>query len=299
MAVPDPERPPWVSPPPAVPIPPPAAPAWANSAAPAWAPAPPAPPIVPAQPRVEQWPPAAPPAPPPAPIPPPAPAAPAGPSWLPAPAAQPAPPPQPDLRRSYAEWFAWATQQYPDEHRARIATETAVDVLRQGADPALAVATAQNAANAPDVAMRMVTADKETQAYSAWYVWAALRMHLDPQRSHLAAAAGRASQATGAPLPAAQANALAAAGVNPAAALPKRSSFSGISLRDPALRAILFGIACLVVPFFGFYFIILPFLGLAYSLRALTQSRLALGIPGVVLNGLASLLTAALFFHLL
>jgi len=53
------------------------------------------------------------------------------------------------------------------------------------------------------------------------------------------------------------------------------------------------------VPFFGFYFIILPFLGLAYSIRALTQSRMALGIPGVALNGLASLLTAALFFHLL
>src|SRR5207248_1403561 len=223
MAVPDPERPPWVSPPPAVRIPPPPAPPRAHSAAPASAPAPPAAPAW-ANSAAPAWAPA-PPAPRPAPIPPPAPAAPpAGPSWLPAPAAQPAPPPQPDLRRSYAEWFAWATQQYPDEHRARIATETAVDVLRQGADPALAVATAQNAANAPDVAMRMVTADKETQAYSAWYVWAALRMHLDPQRSHLAAAAGRASQATGAPLPAAQANALAAAGVNPAAALPKRSS---------------------------------------------------------------------------
>ena len=61
----------------------------------------------------------------------------------------------------------------------------------------------------------------------------------------------------------------------------------------------MFGVVCLVVPFFGFYLIILPFLGLAYSIRALTQSRLAYGIIGVVLNGLAAALTAAFFFGLL
>jgi hypothetical protein len=150
------------------------------------------------------------------------------------------------------------------------------------------------------MAMRMVTADKETQAYSAWYLWATQRMRLDPQRAHLAAAAGRATQASGAELATAQASALVAAGVSPAAVVTRRSTFSGgIRLGDPAVRAILFGIACLVVPFFGFYFMLLPFLGLIYSVRALTQSRPALGIPGVVLNGLASLLTAALFFHLI
>ena len=270
MGIPDPERPPWAAPAvPSIPSLPPAPP----SAAPAWA----APATLVA-----------------------AVAAPAANSaWLPAqPAPAPAAPPQAD-RRSYAEWFAWASQQFPDEHQARVATEAAISVLRQGAEPAMAVAAGQQAATAPDVGMRMVTADKETQAYSAWYVWATQRMRLDPQRAHLAAAAGRAVQASGADLPAAQANALIAAGVNPAAALPKRSAFTGISLGDPAVRAILFGIACLVVPFFGFYFIILPFLGLAYSIRALTQSRMALGIPGVALNGLASLLTAALFFHML
>ena len=93
---------------------------------------------------------------------------------------------------------------------------------------------------------------------------------------------------------AAQSHALAAAGVSQAPIA------GGLSWRDPALRAIVFGIVCLVVPFiFNWYFIVLPFLGLAYAIRALRQSRLALGVIGVVLNGLASLLTAALFFHLL
>jgi len=252
-------------------------PSWAAAATPAWSAA--AAPVVPPQPKVE--------------------AAPANPAWLPPqPAVQQAAPPQPDLRRSYAEWFAWASQQFADEHQARVATEAAIAVLRSGADPAMAVVAAQQAASAPDVGMRMVTADKETQAYAAWYVWATQRMRLDPQRAHLAAAAGRSIQASGAELATAQGNALVAAGLNPAV-LPRRSASTGISLADPALRAILFGAACLVVPFFGFYFIILPFLGLAYSVRALTQSRMALGIPGVVLNGLASVLTAAFFFHLL
>ena len=69
--------------------------------------------------------------------------------------------------------------------------------------------------------------------------------------------------------------------------------------RDPALRAIVFGIVCLVVPFFGFYFILLPIIGLVYSIRALTQSRFVFGIIGVVLNGLATTLTGLLFFNVI
>jgi hypothetical protein len=68
---------------------------------------------------------------------------------------------------------------------------------------------------------------------------------------------------------------------------------SGLSWRDPALRAIVYGIVCLIVPFFGWVFWILPILGLVYSVRALTQSRFALGIIGVVVNLLACALTGA------
>ena len=97
--------------------------------------------------------------------------------------------------------------------------------------------------------------------------------------------------------------ALAAAGVGPSvvsgSAIGTVGALGGLSWRDPALRAIVFGIVCLVVPFFGFYFLLLPIIGLVYSVRALTQSRFVFGIIGVVLNGLATAFTAALFFHLI
>ena len=252
---------------------------------------------------------------------------PAQPAWLPAsptpaqqtwtlPAAPPQPhaaavaPPSPDLTRSYAEWFDWACSQFTDDHLAHVATEAAVAALRSGADPTAAVAAGQQATVAPGARSTVITADKPTLAYAAWFVWARQKIGLDPQRAHLAAATGRSSQAAGAAVPIAQQHALAAAGVGPAF-VPQNSTravvggsalagLGGISWRDPGQRAIVFGIVALVVPFvFNIYFLLLPIIGLVYSLRALTQSRLALGIVGVVLNGLATLLTAALFFRLI
>jgi hypothetical protein len=209
---------------------------------------------------------------------------------------------QPDLTRSYAEWFDWASTQFADDHHAHVATQAAVAALQGGADGPTAVTAGQQAANAPDAAVRPVTADLPTQAYAAWFAWARHKVGLDPQRAHVAAAAGRGAQANGAPVGTAQAHALAAAGVGPAVATRSAGSaggLGGLSWRDPALRAIVYGIVCLVVPFFGFYFMILPVLGLVYSVRAVTQSRLAFGIVGVVLNGLATAFTALLFFHVL
>ena len=58
--------------------------------------------------------------------------------------------------------------------------------------------------------------------------------------------------------------------------------------------AIVFGVVCLAAPFFGWVFWVLPIVGLVYSIRALTQSRFVYGIIGVVLNGLAALLTGAI-----
>jgi hypothetical protein len=214
-----------------------------------------------------------------------------------------------DLTRSYAEWFDWASTQYTDDQHAHVAAQAAVAALQGGADTTAAVAAGQQAASAPDAAIRPVTADRPTQAYTAWFAWARRKVGLDPQRAHIAAAAGSGAQANGAPVNTAQAHALAAAGVEPAVvsssviagvgAAGAVGTLGGLSWRDPALRAIVFGIVCLVVPFFGFYFILLPIIGLVYSIRALTQSRFAFGIIGVVLNGLATTLTGLLFFNVI
>jgi hypothetical protein len=214
---------------------------------------------------------------------------------------QPPPPapPAPDLDRSYAEWFDWASSQFADDHRAHLATAAAVAVLRAGADPAAAIAAGQLAADAPDAAARPVTADKPTQAYAAWFTWARRKVGLDAQRAHLAAAAGRGAQAAGAPVATAQAQALAAAGVGPSVVSSTvAGAGGGLSWRDPALRAIVFGVVCLGLTFVGVHFIFIPILGLVYSVRALSQSRFAFGIVGVVLNGLATAITAAYFFGL-
>jgi hypothetical protein len=214
-----------------------------------------------------------------------------------------------DLTRSYAEWFDWASTQFRDDQHAHVAADAAVAALQGGADATTAVAAGQQAANAADAAARPVTADRSTQAYAAWFTWARHKIGLDPQRAHLAATAGRSAQANGAPVGTAQAHALAAAGVGPSVvsssvvgavgAAAAVGALGGLSWRDPALRAIVFGVVCLVVPFFGFYFLLLPIIGLVYSVRALTQSRFVFGIIGVVLNGLATTFTAALFFHLI
>jgi hypothetical protein len=202
-----------------------------------------------------------------------------------------------DLTRSYAEWFDWASTQFADDHHAHVATQAAVAALQAGGDAPTAVTAGQQAANAPDAAVRPVTADMPTQAYAAWFAWARHKVGLDPERAHVAAAAGRGAQAGGAPVGTAQAQALAAAGVGPAVVASSAANagwLSGISWRDPAFRAIIFGIACLAAPFFGWVFWILPIIGLVYSIRALTQSRFVYGIIGVVLNGLAALLTGAI-----
>jgi hypothetical protein len=237
--------------------------------------------------------------------PPPAPPPPQQPqAWAPAPPPPPAAPAAPDITRSYAEWFDWASTQFGDDQHAHVATQAAVAALQSGADAPAAISAGQQAANAPDASARPVAADKPTQAYAAWFSWARRKAGLDPQRAHLAAAAGRNAQAGGAPVATAQAHALAAAGVGPAVVSSSISGaavggLAGLSWRDPALRAIVFGIVSLVAPFIGFVFLVLPILGLVYSIRALTQSRFAFGIVGVVINGVATLLTAAIWFHLI
>src|ERR1700694_1269771 len=101
------------------------------------------------------------------------------PAWSPAPPPSSTPPaapqtmaaPAPDLTRTYAEWFDWASTQFGGDHKAHLATQTAVAALQGGADAPAAVLAGEQAGNALDAAARPVTADMPTQAYAAWFTW--------------------------------------------------------------------------------------------------------------------------------
>jgi hypothetical protein len=221
------------------------------------------------------------------------------PSWLATPAAAAAvtqPPPGLDPFRAHAEWFAWARRTTADPALAHAAARSAVDTLRSGAGSDAAATAASGVLAAP--APGPIDVDVATRVYSNWYAWAANQLRLDTARAHAAAAAGYQAQSAGQPVDQAQAAAMRAAGLT---APPPGFRAGGVAwYNDSAIRAIIFGVVCLVAPFvFGFYFYVLPVLGLVYSVRALGGSRRTLGIVGVVLNGLATLLSAALFFRLL
>ena len=248
------------------------------------------------------------------------------PSWLPAGAMAPAvtaaipPPPAADPRRIYAEWFAWARRNTPDAGRCHAAAGAAVSALAAGQDHATAARAAQAAALAPDAPTRPVTADPQTQAYAAWYAYAAVDHRIEGPRAHAYAQAAVSAQARGADVTAAAAEGARAASGQPApvyAAAPPVAAapapglatrmgtaglgFSfGAILTDPAGRACLYGILCLVAPFVvHLYFPVLPVLGLLYGLRAMGRSNPVLGMAALVLNGLALLVTASIFFGLL
>jgi hypothetical protein len=68
---------------------------------------------------------------------------------------------------------------------------------------------------------------------------------------------------------------------------------------DPAVRAIFWGGLALVLPFLiHWYFPFMPVIGLVLAMRAFGRSNPILSIAGVAINGIALLLTAALFFGL-
>ena len=158
------------------------------------------------------------------------------------------------------------------------------------------------------------------QAYAAWYAYAAVDHRIEGPRAHAYAQAAVSAQARGADVTAAAAEGARAASGQPApvyAAAPPVAAapapglatrmgtaglgFSfGAILTDPAGRACLYGILCLVAPFVvHLYFPVLPVLGLLYGLRAMGRSNPVLGMAALVLNGLALLLTASIFFGLL
>lgn len=258
------------------------------------------------------------------------------PSWLPAgnaaaSAVAPAPaatlqgPPASASQRTYAEWFAWARRNTPDAGRCHAAAAAAVGALDAGQDHAAAARLAQVAAMAPDAPTRPVTADPQTQAYAAWYTYAAVDHAMESSKAHTYAQAAALAQARGA-----EVNAAAAEGARaslagptpvytpppaPGAAYAPAPPGPGLATRigtfglgfsfeslfmDPAGRACLYGVLCLVAPFvIHIYFPILPILGLLYGLRAMGRSNPTLGMAALLLNGLAVLLTASIFFGLI
>lgn len=259
------------------------------------------------------------------------------PSWLasasavpsavaPAPAATVRAPPADTSRRTYAEWFAWARRNTPEAARCHAAAAAATAALAAGQDHAAAARGAQAAAIAPDAPLRPVTADPQTQAYATWYTYASVDHGMDGAKAHAYAQGATLAQARGVDVTAAAAAGAYAAGLggrapvySPApvyAAAPSGGSADpglltrvgtvglGFSLggffSDPAGRACIYGVLCLVAPFvIHIYFPIMPILGLIYGLRGMGRSNPILGMAALVLNGLALLLTASIFFGLL
>jgi len=220
--------------------------------------------------------------------------------------------------RTYAEWFAWARRNTAEAGRCHAAATAATAALRAGQDHATAARLAQMAAIAPDAPSRPVTADPQTQAYAAWYTYASVDHGMDGARSHAYAQAASLAQARGVNVTAAAAEGARAAGLGgpaPVYAAAPVGATPGIATRvgtiglgfslggffsDPAGRACIYGVLCLAAPFvIHIYFPIMPILGLIYGLRAMGRSNPILGMAALVINGLALLLTASIFFGIL
>jgi hypothetical protein len=194
--------------------------------------------------------------------------------------------------KTHAYWFAWARQHEADVNRCHLAAQAAAAALARGGDSAAAAQEAQQAAtSAPPGGNSGVPA--YTQAYSAFYAWAANELHLDPDRSHRLAHA--ATHATQRGVPAGQ-----AADVGLQAIGLKREKKQQLSWSaDPGVRSTVIGAVCLLALFFlPFYFVVLPILGLLYAIRSFGTGRFYFAAAGLVLNAIATLLSALIFFNL-
>ena len=198
----------------------------------------------------------------------------------------------PDVK-THAYWFAWARQHEADVNRCHLAAEAAATAMTRGADSAAAAQAAQQAAlaAAPGAPSGV---PPYTHSYSAFYAWAVNELHLDPDRSHRLAHA--ATHATQQGVPAGQAAdvGLQAIGLKheKKQALPWSS--------DPGVRSTVIGVVCLFALFFlPFNFVVLPVLGLLYAIRSFGSGRFYFAAAGLVLNAIATLLSALIFFNLI
>ncbi|MEP7105787.1 MAG: hypothetical protein ABI838_08070, partial [Chloroflexota bacterium] len=119
-----------------------------------------------------------------------------------------------------------------------------------------------------------------------------------------AAATGAAAVELGpapAPVPAPAAPAYAApvtGGRTVSAAVGGALSIDAL-VSDPGVRAIFWGGLALGLPFLiHWYFPFMPVIGLVLAMRSFGRSNLILSLAGLAVNGVALLLTAAIFFGL-
>jgi hypothetical protein len=64
----------------------------------------------------------------------------------------------------------------------------------------------------------------------------------------------------------------------------------------PAMWSLLVGVAGIAVPFvFNRVFFFLPIIGIIYGVRAIMRARLIGGIVGIILNGIAGVITLISF----
>jgi len=177
--------------------------------------------------------------------------------------------------KTHAYWFAWAHQHEADVNRCHLAAHAAAATLARGGDSATGVPA-------------------YTHSYSAFYAWGANELHLDPERSHRLAHA--ATHATQRGVPAGHAADVGLEAIGLKRTTKKTLSWSS----DPAVRSAVIGAVCLFALFFlPVYFIVLPILGLLYAVRSLGTGRFYFAIAGLALNGLATFLSALVFFNLI
>ena len=196
--------------------------------------------------------------------------------------------------RDYAAWYTWARRHVTDTHRCHLAAQAALEAVDHKAGNEEAASLAQKAASLTDAHAYRLTADTRTQVYARWYAWAVLELNLGENLAHRAAYEAAEVESHGKGPKAAAEAALQAVGLAPA----EKPGLDGL-LNDRGVRSVIFGVVCLGAFFFlPFYFPILPILGLLYALRALRSPRLAVGAAGLVLNGIAMVLTVMQFLRL-
>ncbi len=216
-----------------------------------------------------------------------------GPSWLAGVAASPSVAEQPLMQatqpmKEYAAWYSWARAHEADQRRCHLAAQAALAALQQGRDGTAAAQEAQaHAYGAPPDAP--VAADARTRLYAGWYAIGIHQLHLAPEPASRFAYAALVGQESGLDQKAAARAGLASIGQKPAAA-------TATWWYDPAIRsAALGGLSLFAVLFLPFYFVVLPVFGLVSGLRAMASPRVPLAMAGLVLNGIALLVTAASF----
>lgn len=97
---------------------------------------------------------------------------------------------------AYAEWYAWAFQNWADPQRAHTAAAVGWASMRSGQDHKAAQAAARQAVAAGSPGTVPMAGPVVAQ-YAEWYLWALRELKLPSARAHVAASAAQQKLALG------------------------------------------------------------------------------------------------------